>query len=234
MSETVYTLLVGPRACGKTTMGTLVRDLFHTDNVVFVDTSSILDWARQRNDPIGEELRMLRREQSRGIILPATLVFNAINAWEVEMRTRRHLAHLILAGSPRDPEQCKLWKSTRGNRVRVIHIQSEMEGVMAGVNTRQSETGCTRDDESNESLFTSYREYREKVVPGLNILNGHVLHLRREEPLNNQIEKVIGHIIAPDGVKNKLIRRLNSPQHPVRERIEQISSRYCPNKMIAA
>jgi hypothetical protein len=109
-----------------------------------------------------------------------------------------------------------------------------MEGVMAGVNTRQSETGCTRDDESNESLFTSYREYREKVVPGLNILNGHVLHLRREEPLINQIEKVIGHIIAPDGVKNKLIRRLNSPQHPVRERIEQISSRYCPNKMIAA
>lgn len=225
MSETVYSLIVGPRACGKTTMSSLIRDLLHRDDIVSVDTSSILDWACEQNDDIARELNQRRQERSRGIILPAQLVFNAISAWEHELKKRRNLTHLILAGSPRDPEQCQLWKTTRGDRFRVIHIKSEMDGVRAGVKTRQTETGVIRQDESDDSLLTSYNEYRFKVLPGLNTLNGQVLHLSRNEPLITQLGKVIDHIIVPDGVKKKLHRRLHSPQHPVRLRIDQITAR---------
>jgi hypothetical protein len=100
-----------------------------------------------------------------------------------------------------------------------------MDGVRDGVKCRQTETGVTRPDESDDSLLTSYAEYRSKVVPGLNTLNGQVLHLSRNEPLITQLGKVIDHIIVPDGVKKKLHRRLKSPVHPVRTRIEQIMAR---------
>lgn len=217
-----FTLATGPRACGKTELLKLLRDLAHCGGVVFEDTSAILDLHKRRQTPIGIELTKYDNDRASGRILPDDIVFEAVIQWVHAKNERQELKHILLAGSPRGVSQSKLWKQFGGNNLRVLHIPTSREQIKESVISRQVESGYVRPEEDEQGIETAWEEYQTKVVPGLKIFNGHAIDLPRSLPMRTRMESAIKHMAINQQVRYRWMRRLNTPTNPVSRRVDEL------------
>lgn len=216
-----FTLCTGPRAGGKTTLLGLMNQLVGTGTTVFNDTSAILDHHIQNETQIGLQLLRLQQERDRGKILPARLVFDAVSSWiDGTLQAARMTHHFFLAGSPRDPDQSRLWKDTFPNLL-VVHITTTISEVMEGIRLRQK-TGQIRPDESEEAVLNGWNEYQEKVVPAICILNGKTIELPRSMPMIQKLEACIPRLPISGQVSSLMLKRLRDHNHPVAIKVREI------------
>lgn len=221
-NELSFTLATGPRACGKSKQLKLIHELANHGNVVFGETSEILNTHITKNTRIGLELQKHSDKIKKGMIVPADdLVFEAIMQWVNAIRERQNVYHVLLSGSPRSTRQSVLWKQL-SHPVRVVHTRTTKSQVAEGIRLRQEETGIVRHDEFEEAVETAWGEYKEKIEPGLEVFNGHVLHNDRSEPMQKRLEKTINHMKIPPQIKVRWIKRLNQENHPVAIKVRML------------
>jgi len=217
------TLFTGMRGCGKTALTKLLERLAHNETMIAQDTSSIIDLhIACPKSAIGKELAAYTADKNSGRILPCELAFKAVQQWLDAKIELQRIKHLLLAGSPRGKKQSELWYQFGKSAVRVVHIVMDPEEVLARVAERQKKDGYVRPDETPEALKIAIKEYQEKVVPGLEIFNGSVLHLPRSLPMRTRLERVIGHADVPPHVRRHLKQRLDTPNHPVSIEVDQL------------
>ncbi len=217
-----YTLATGTRACSKTTLLSLLHRLFHNGAVIMADTSDIINLHIKRKTPIGVQLEEFNEQKKSGKILPCDeLVFEAIKQWVHAKSELQNVLHVLLAGSPRSPKQCKLWKEHTPN-LRVINIHAEPHEIEASVIHRQKITQAIRPDESPESLRNAWQDYKNLVVPGLKVFNGQAKTILRSQPMRVRLKETIDHIDVPENVRYRLHQRLDTPNHPVSMDVDKL------------
>lgn len=217
------TLATGPRACGKSKLLQILETIAGCDSVIFGDTSEIIDLHIKKGTEIGIQLAEYRKDRASGkIIRNDALILKAIKQWIEYKNKNNTVRHVLLGGSPRSEEQSLFWKRYSGD-TRVLHIKVEdFNTLLRCVNIRQEENGKKRPDEDLEALKASWKDYKELVVPGLRVFNGHALDLDRSKPLLERVEKAIEHISLPNHVRDKWLRRLHTRNHPARVEISRL------------
>lgn len=217
--EVGFTLATGPRACGKSTLLSIVHKLMNNEHVVFTDTSEIICAHVDKGTEIGKRLRAHLEDMHSGVIIPNDeLIVEAVFQW-VEAAKRRKFFHFLIGGSPRSIEQSRLW-AKRTRNFRVIGINMTFDDMRRSVITRNQKTGKMRPDENEEAIQRAWMEYHSKVRPGLSALNGEVLYLERRESLMDRVRKVVEHMLIPENVRKTLLHRLDCKEHPVTAEIE--------------
>ena len=221
MDKRPLTFATGSRACGKSTMMELLCRLAHDTSVLCcIDTSDIIRKHIQKQTKIGISLSAHRDHMIAGKVIPAhDLIVEAVLLAAQQLWSECRTHQVLVSGTPRHIEQSKRIKES-GHPIRVFHIVQEKKDVADGIKMRQLETGSTRHDETSEAIENSWTEYEKIIIPALDPLNGHVLELKRSRPMRERLEQAIGHMLLPDHVRAKMLRRLNTRDHPVSEEVD--------------
>jgi adenylate kinase family enzyme len=222
MSTPAFTLSTGPRACGKTTLLKLLAQLANNGCVIVADTSEIIDLHISKGTKLGQQLATYRAEKVAGKVLPCDkIVFEAVIQWVMAKQERQNVHHVLLGGSPRSEKQSRLWMGyTR--QISVINIHAEPHEVKDGVIRRQQITGVARPDETEEAIQNAINDYKNRILPGLEVFNGHVLRLKRSQPMRERLKLAINHGKWPDQVRRRMLVRLDTPTHPVSIMVDEM------------
>lgn len=217
------TFATGPRACGKSTILKILCDLMNTDKAVFVDTSDIIDYHLTNKTELGRKLAAFAGERTDGSVMTCDdLIIEAVKMWMNHAFATRGMKHAFIGGSPRSVIQATTWK--KRPQVKVLHIHADDTQITESIMRRQVETGKIRPEEAGPAIEKAKLDYREKILPGVQIFNGHALTLDRSEPLTERVLKALGHIHMPDNVRARCLSRLKTRDHPVVLRIREIES----------
>ena len=221
MDKRPLTLATGSRASGKSKIMELISRLAHDTSVMcWFDTSDIIRRHIQMRTEIGIALSAYKEHMKAGKVVPEhELIVRAIFMAAEKLWKDHRTYQVLISGTPRHIEQTKLLKES-GHPIRVFHIVQEKDDVMRGIKRRQEETGTIRHDENEKAIENSWEEYEKIIIPALNPLNGHVLELKRSRPMRERLEQAIEHMFLPDQVRTKMLRRLNTRDHPVSEEVD--------------
>ncbi len=220
------TLIVGPRACGKSTLAGVLRLITDKDSsvLVHIETSHLISMHMEKGTNIGIQLLAHQQSMQNGHVMQVhdvivqMIMESAMTIWQ-ELGTKQ----IVVTGTPRHPDQSNKIVATLGkNRVRVVHIQQDKSQTTRGVLHRQKETGNTRTDETDHAIEVAWQEYNDMILPAVNIFNGEALHIHRLDPMKKRVEQVLHHMKMPDTCRAKIISRLNTRDHPAAKRIAEL------------
>lgn len=222
------TFLVGPRACGKSTLARILRLLTDQDDsvLVHIETSNLIGVHMNKRTPLGILLLKHHESMRNGHVMQAhdvivqMIMESATTIWS-QLGTKQ----IVVTGTPRHPEQSKNVLGALGKgRVRVVHIRQDKDQTTRGVLNRQKESGKVRTDETDKAIETAWQEYNSMILPAVGVFNGEALHINRSDPVNHRIVQVIHHMKMPDHFRAKILNRLNTRTHPASVEIARLDS----------
>ncbi len=220
------TFLVGPRACGKSTLADILRLLTDNDNSVLVhlETSNLISVHIQKATALGRELQKHQESMKNGHVMQAhgiivDMILGAATTIWKDLGTKQ----IVVTGTPRHPEQSQRVIEILGkNRVKVVHIQQDKDQTTRGVIRRQVESGKVRTDETDQAIEIAWQEYHSMVLPAVGVFNGEALHICRSDPMRKRVEQVLHHMKMPDACRARILSRLNTRDHPAAKRIAEL------------
>lgn len=222
------TFLVGPRACGKSTLAEILRLLTDRNNsvLVHIETSTLINVHMNKKTDLGTQLLQHLESMRNGHVMQAhdiivqMIMESATTIWK-ELGTKQ----IVVTGTPRHPEQSQRVIEILGkNRVKVVHIQQDKDQTTQSVIRRQRESGKVRTDETDQAIEIAWQEYNNMILPAVSIFNGEALHIHRSDPMKKRVEQVLHHMKMPDACRARILSRLNTRDHPAAKRIAELDS----------
>ncbi len=218
----------GARASFKSTQAEILGHTANSDSVIATDTSTALKHHKENVTDIGKEIMRYDDHVAAGGLLPADLVFLAVYTYLCTLEKYASVQLLILAGSPRSPEELKMWLEVLGVNMYAVYMRNTWPDVIRWAKIRDTQSRTPRLDTKPEALKNNWDTFHMVTMKAIDKCHDlRILYVCESStpPLQRTRDIIKVMTLHDETQRVRWTKRLLLKAHPGRMRIEQIEAR---------